>query len=70
MLQRMIDATGLNEQAVLAVETLVAQLRQDAKNPIGVRPSIFDAIGKVAIPRTAKDIEEQLADERRSWDEA
>jgi hypothetical protein len=34
------------------------------------RHSIYDAFGKVAHPRTAEDLDAQLADERAAWGDA
>jgi hypothetical protein len=36
----------------------------------GNRPSIFDAFGKATHPRTAEDLDAQLAEERASWGES
>jgi hypothetical protein len=33
------------------------------------RPSIFDAFGKAEHPRTAEDLDAQLAEERAAWGE-
>jgi hypothetical protein len=44
-----------------------AELLVYVQKPRNVRPSIYDAFGKAKQPRTAADLDAQLAEERAAW---
>ena len=52
------------EVVVVIEETTPADAPLAGPQP---RPSIFDAIGKAAVQRTAEDIDRQIREERDSW---
>jgi hypothetical protein len=66
---RAIDVTGLPEEAVRAVESLVSLLRCNAVNAASPPPSVFDLFGKAPRLRTAEDIARQIGEERNGWGE-
>jgi hypothetical protein len=47
-----------------------AELIVHAQTPRASRHSIYDAFGKAAQPRTAEDLDAQLAEERAAWGDA
>jgi hypothetical protein len=60
-----IDVSGLSEDEVRAVELYVAQLRHQVSS--GRSQSVFDLFGKASRLRTARDIDQQVAEERAGW---
>jgi hypothetical protein len=64
---RFIDLTGLPNEAIKAVESIVAILRQKQSSRIVSSPSIFDLFGKAPILRSAEAIKEQVREERDAW---
>lgn len=44
-----------------------AELIVHIQSPKDSRPSIYDAFGKAEQPRTAEDLDAQLAQERAAW---
>lgn len=64
-----IDATGLSQEAIRTVESLVEMLRERNPKPAVATCSIFDMFGKAEVLRTGEEIAEQLREERDSWGE-
>ena len=64
-----IDASGLSQEAIRAVESLVGMLRERNQKPAAGPFSIFDLFGKAGVLRTGEEIAEQLRVERDSWGE-
>lgn len=46
-----------------------AELIVHVQPPKDARPSVYDAFGKAKQPRTAADLDAQLAEERAAWDD-
>jgi hypothetical protein len=67
---RSIDVTGLPQEAIEAVESLVGFLRdKDTERPAR-QHSVFDLFGKAPVLRSAHEIAEQLRGERDAWPES
>ncbi len=69
--QRIYEATKdlTFEQEVAYWRERSRQFREEQERLIkeSNRPSIFDAFGKAEQPRTAEELDAQLAEERASW---
>jgi hypothetical protein len=63
------DMTPEQELAYWQEQSRQFREEQEHLSEQSKRPSIFDAFGKTEHPRTAEDIDAQLAEERAAWDD-
>ena len=68
-MQTTIDATGLSDEAIRAVEEIASVIRKKPESTEGTGPSIFDLIGKAERLRSGEEIARQVEEERESWGE-
>jgi hypothetical protein len=64
------DMTFEEEVAYWRERSRLFREEQERLSKQSDRPSIFDAFGKSEQPRTAEDLNAQLAEERAAWDDA
>jgi hypothetical protein len=64
---RSIDLTGLPDEAIQAVESIVALLRPKESNRLVSSHSVFNLFGKAPILRSGEAIHEQVRGERDAW---